>query len=215
MTTPIRIDFVSDVVCPWCAIGMHSLLRALEMLRDEVSVDLHIRAFELNPAMVPEGEDLAAHLAGKYGAGPEQFARTHDMLKARGEELGFVFDLSKRSRIYNTFDAHRLLHAAGLAGKQLPLKLALLAAYFTEGQNISDHAVLLDVADSVGLDRASMQEVLASDAHAEAVRQEEAFFQQAGISAVPSVIVNERHLIQGGQPVEAYVNALRQIVAAG
>ena len=210
-----RIDFVSDVSCPWCVIGLKALEEALARMAGQVEAELHFQPFELNPQMPPEGQDIGEHLAQKYGATPEQSERTREAIRARGEALGFTFRMDRRSRIYNTFDAHRLLHWAGLEGRQTALKHALFRAYFTEGANPGAHDVLLRVAGEVGLDAAAAQQVLASGAYANEVRERERFYQQQGIHAVPAVIVNERHLIQGGQPVEVFEQALRQIAATG
>ncbi|SHG38704.1 DsbA family oxidoreductase [Massilia sp. CF038] len=209
----LRIDFVSDISCPWCVIGLKSLEQALANAADAVSADLHFHPFELNPQMVPEGEDIGEHLARKYGASEAQGAQTREMIRARGAELGFQFDMGKRSRIYNTFDAHRLLHWADLQGRQRELKMALFEAYFTKGESPGSHEVLVRVAGEVGLDTAEASEVLASGAYADEVREEEEFFQRQGISAVPAIIINQRHLISGGQPPEVFEQALRQIAA--
>jgi predicted DsbA family dithiol-disulfide isomerase len=211
----VKIDFVSDVSCPWCAIALHSLEQALQRLDGEVQAELHFQPFELNPGMAPEGEDLAEHLGRKYGGSPEQFRRNHEAIRQRGEAVGFRFDLDKRKRIHNTFDAHRLLHWAGLesAERQRALKHALLSAYFTEGRDPSDHEVLVQAAGQAGLDAGRAREVLESGAYAEEVREQERFYLDHGIHAVPAVIVNERHLIQGGQPPEVFEQALRQIAS--
>ena len=208
-----RIDFVSDVSCPWCVIGLKALEEALARMAGQVEAELHFQPFELNPQMPPEGQDIGEHLAQKYGATPEQSERTREAIRARGEALGFTFRMDRRSRIYNTFDAHRLLHWAGLEGRQTALKHALFRAYFTEGANPGAHDVLLRVAGEVGLDAAAAKQVLASGAYANEVRERERFYQQQGIHAVPAVIFNERHLIQGGQPVEVFEQALRQVAA--
>ncbi len=213
MTSRLKIDFVSDVSCPWCAIGLNALERALDQIGPELETDLHFQPFELNPQMVPEGQDIGEHLAQKYGSTPEQSAKNREGIRLRGEEVGFVFNMDKRGRIYNTFDAHRLLHWAGEQGKQRELKHALFKAYFTDGQNPGDHDVLLRVAAEVGLDTERTRAILASDEFASEVRQAELFYQQNGIHAVPAVIINDRHLIQGGQPVEVFEQALRQIAA--
>jgi predicted DsbA family dithiol-disulfide isomerase len=149
----------------------------------------------------------------KYGSTPEQLQRNQEAIRARGAELGFTFDMGKRSRVYNTFDAHRLLHWAELEGRQRELKRALFAAYFTEGRNPSDREVLVDLAAQAGLDPVRAHEVLESDRYADEVREREQFYGQQGISAVPSVIVNDKYLIQGGQPVEIFEQALRQIAS--
>ncbi|OYU27343.1 MAG: disulfide bond formation protein DsbA [Burkholderiales bacterium PBB2] len=210
----LRIDFISDVSCPWCAIGLKSLEQAVQSL-PELQVDLHFQPFELNPQMAPEGEEINAHLARKYGAAPAQLEQTRETIRQRGAELGFTFTKGARDRIYNTFDAHRLLHWAGLQGSQAQrdLKLALLSAYFTEGQNPGDHAVLRRAAEGVGLDGEAAAGVLASDQFSAEVRQAESEWQAAGINSVPAIVINQRHLIQGGQPPEVFAQALRQIAA--
>ncbi|RJG03897.1 DsbA family oxidoreductase [Noviherbaspirillum sedimenti] len=210
----MKIDFVSDVSCPWCIIGLNSLQQALDTLGNEIAVDLHFQPFELNPAMPPAGQDLNEHLNEKYSLTPEQLAQNREAIRTRGEQLGFIFNMDKRSRIYNTFDAHRLLHWAGLEGKQLALKHALFAAYFTAGENPGAHDVLIRLAGEVGLDTAQAQKILDSDAYAMQVRQQQAFYQRQGIRSVPAIIINDRHLIQGGQPAEVFAQALREIAAA-
>lgn len=213
MPASVKIDFVSDVSCPWCAIGLSSLEHALERLGNQVTAEIHFQPFELNPNMAAGGQDITEHLAQKYGSTQEQIARAQDGIRTRGAELGFIFDLDKRSRIYNTFDAHRLLHWAEIEGRQHALKRALFAAYFTEGRNPSDHEVLIDVATLAGLDPQRAREILASDLYANEVREREKFYRERGIQAVPSVIFNGKYLIQGGQPVAAFEQALRQIAA--
>ena len=211
MPKTLKIDFVSDVSCPWCAIGLKALEQAAQRLQGEVALDLHFQPFELNPTMAPQGQDINEHLHEKYGATPEQSQGTRDAIAQRGAALGFTFNMDKRSRIYNTFDAHRLLHWAQAQGLQAALKHALFKAYFTDGQNPGSHEVLLRVAGEVGLDVEEARAVLSSDRYAAEVREREAFYQQHGIHSVPAIIINERHLIQGGQPVEVFEQALRQI----
>jgi len=213
MSKPVKIDFVSDVVCPWCAVGLNALEQAIARVGDELQVELHFQPFELNPQMAAEGEDVTEHLTHKYGISEAQITQNGEAIRARGEALGFTFDMARRRRIYNTFDAHRLLHWAGEQSpqRQRQLKHALLRAYFTEGENVSAPEVLATVAEEVGLDGARARAILASDEYAEAVRAQEAFYRQQGIQAVPSVIFNDRHLVQGGQPVELFEQALRQL----
>ncbi|MES2016004.1 MAG: DsbA family oxidoreductase [Pseudomonadota bacterium] len=210
----LRIDFVSDISCPWCAIGLKSLEKALAKVGDVAEAELYFHPFELNPQMAPEGEDIASHLQRKYGATAEQSAQTREMIRARGAELGFRFDMDKRSRIYNTFDAHRLLHWAELQGRQRELKMALFETYFTKGENPASHEVLARVAGEVGLDASEAADVLSGGAYADEVREQEEFFQRQGISAVPAIIINQRHLISGGQTPEIFEQALREIAAA-
>jgi predicted DsbA family dithiol-disulfide isomerase len=213
MTTPLKIDFVSDVSCPWCAIGLKSLEKALDNIGDDAAVSLHFQPFELNPNMGPEGQDIGEHLTEKYGSSAAQQEQAREMIRARGAEVGFDFAMGKRDRIYNTFDAHRLLHWADLEGKQRELKEALFAAYFTQGEDPSSHDVLLRVAGQVGLDTGVAGEVLQSNQYADEVREREQFFQRHGINSVPAVIINERHLISGGQPAAVFEKALREIMA--
>lgn len=214
MSTHLKIDFVSDVSCPWCAIGLASLEKALTKVSGEMDVEMHFQPFELNPHMEQGGENIIEHLAGKYGTTPAQIEQSQDMIKERGAALGFTFDMQKRTRVYNTFDAHRLLHWADLEGKQRALKHALFMAYFTEGRDPSDHEVLVDVAQQAGLDAERARSILSSDEYAKDVRDRERFYSDRGIHAVPAVIINERHLIQGGQPVEIFEQALRQVARA-
>lgn len=207
----LEIDFVSDVVCPWCAVGLASLERAVAGVAPDIAVQMRFQPFELNPQMAPEGEDIDEHLERKYGGPREKFEQARAALRERGAAVGFAF--GQRSRIWNTFDAHRLLHWAGLEGRQHELKRALLEAYHGQGRNPSDPAVLVDVAASVGLDAATAREILAGDRYTAEVRAEEQRWLELGIHSVPSVVVNGRHLIQGGQPPEVFEQALRQIAA--
>ena len=209
MGAPLRIDFVSDVTCPWCAIGLRSLERAIARLGDAVPVVLHLQPFELNPGMPHEGEPIATYAARTYGAGADALAARQALIRERGLEVGYDFRL--RTHVYNTFDAHRLLRWAGFEGKALDLKRALLVAYHCRGDNPALHDVLLNAAAEVGLDVERARGVLASDVYAAEVRASVRRWRQLGIASVPSVIVNERQLIQGGQTVEAYERALRQI----
>lgn len=209
----LRIDIVSDVVCPWCAIGLVSLERALQRTQGAVAAELHFQPFELNPQLPAEGEGIGEHLQRKYGMDPAQLADNQERIRARGAALGFVFDFNARSRIWNTFDAHRLLHWAGIEGGQRALKHALLQAYFSEGRNVSDHATLVDIASDAGFDAERAQAILASNEYAAEVREAERFFTRNGINGVPAVIIERKHLVSGGQPVEVFERALREIAA--
>ena len=213
MPTPLKIDFVSDIACPWCAVGLASLLRALERSQDAVRATLRFQPFELNPGMPPGGEDVGEHLARKYGSTPAQQARMRDTIRQRGAEVGFAFHPGGRGRIVNTFDAHRLLHWAGLQGedRQLALKQALLAACHGRAESMESPEVLRAAAAEAGLDAARARAILDGDDYAAEVRAAERFYQHAGIQSVPSVIVNDRHLISGGQPPEVFEQALRKI----
>jgi predicted DsbA family dithiol-disulfide isomerase len=228
MTPTLHIDFVSDVACPWCAIGLAALDQALARVQGDIAVTLAFQPFELNPDMPPEGDDTLAYLQRKYRLSPDQIRANQQALRDRAAALGLAF--GARSRVWNTFDAHRLLHWAGLmdaaareagalddagplAGHQARLKRALLQAYHGEDRNPADVDVLLAAAAEAGLDVEAAREVALSDAHADEVRAAEAQWQQAGIRAVPSVVIDGRHLIQGGQPPEVFEQALRQIAA--
>lgn len=215
MTTTLKIDFVSGVSCPWCAVGLGALEQALARIGGEVQADLHFQPFELNPNMAPEGQDISEHIAEKYGSTPEQMAQSRETIRQRGAEVGFEFRMADARRIYNTFDAHRLLHWAEEegGGLQTALKKRLLKAYFTEGRNPSDHGVLAKLAADVGLDAVRAEEILASGKYASEVRARERYYQQHGISAVPAVVINDRHLISGGQPAAVFEQALRRIAA--
>jgi predicted DsbA family dithiol-disulfide isomerase len=211
---PVRIDFVSDVSCPWCAIGLASLQQALAKLDGEVAAEIHFQPFELNPQMAPEGEDATEHLVHKYGSTAEQIDANRAAIHDRGAALGFTFNMDRRSRIFNTFDAHRLLHWAELEGRHLALKQVLLRAYFADGEDVSAHDVLVRLAGEADLDTERAQQILASDIYAAEVRAQEQFFQSRGIHSVPATIINGQHLISGGQPPEAFEQALRQIAAS-
>ncbi|PTB22293.1 disulfide bond formation protein DsbA [Trinickia symbiotica] len=213
MNEPLRIDFVSDIACPWCAIGLSSLRLALSRLGDAVDAEIVMHPFELNPDMAPGGEAIVDYLGKKYGRTPEQIAETQAMIRERGASVGFKF--GERHRVYNTFDGHRLLHWAGIEGKQLPLKQALLQAYHGDGKDPSDHNVLVDAAQAVGLDPTKAREVLEGGDYADEVRAEEEEFRAMGIQSVPSIIFNRRYLLTGGQPADAFEQAIRQILAEG
>ena len=209
----MRIDFVSDIACPWCAVGLNALERALEKIGPEIAVDIHFQPFELNPTMAAEGADAGDYLKAKYGMTDAQLAHNRGVLRDRGAAVGFVF--GDRARVWNTFDAHRLLHWAGLQGADLQraLKHALLQAYHGEGRNPGAHDVLLQLAAAVGLDAAEAAAVLQAGRYTDEVRAARPFQQRAGIQSVPAVIVDERHLISGGQPPEVFERALREIAA--
>jgi predicted DsbA family dithiol-disulfide isomerase len=210
----MRIDFISDVACPWCAVGLNALERALEQLRLEhpdLEVELHFQPFELNPALGPEGEDAAAHLKAKYGMSDAQLAAARANLRDRGAAVGFEF--GERTRVWNTFDAHRVLHHAGLQGgdAQRRLKHALLQAYHRDGRNPGAADMLIELATAVGLDADEVREVVASGAYTDEVRAAEAQWQAAGIRAVPSVVIDGQHLLQGAHPPAVFAQALGQL----
>ncbi|WP_374571657.1 DsbA family oxidoreductase [Phenylobacterium sp.] len=211
MTKPMKIDFISDVVCPWCVIGLGGLEEALGRLDGVVDAKITFHPFELNPQMPAEGQDIAEHVFEKYGATPEQSAANRAAIQQRAADVGFTITYRPDSRIYNTFDAHRLLHWAGLQGRQLELKKALFQAYFTDGRNPGDHEVLVEAAGQAGLDPAAAREVLTSGKFAEHIRNTERQWYEAGVASVPTLIINDRYVITGGQPAELFEKALRRI----
>jgi predicted DsbA family dithiol-disulfide isomerase len=211
MPKPLAIDFVSDISCPWCAIGLSALQLALSRLGEAVDAQINIHPFELNPQMGPQGEAIVDYLGKKYGRTPEEIADTQALIRERGVSVGFAF--GPRTRVYNTFDAHRLLHWARIEGKQLPLKLALLRAYHGEGKDPSDYDVLLEAAQSVGLDGTKARDVLQSGAFGDEVRDEEREYQALGIHSVPAIIFDRHYLVTGGQPVESFEQVIRQTLA--
>jgi len=209
----LDLAFVSDVACPWCAIGLAGLEQALARLGDEMPVRLHFEPFELNPDMAPGGVETVPYLMRKYGRSAEQVREAQAMIRARGAAVGFAF--GERKHVWNTFDAHRMLHWAGREGRGLELKRALLRAYHGEGRNPGAADVLVELASAVGLDAARAQAIADGDEFASAVRERERHWQQRGVTAVPTLIVNDTHAIEGAQPPEAYAQALRRIAPRG
>jgi predicted DsbA family dithiol-disulfide isomerase len=215
MTQRLRIDFVSDIACPWCAIGLFGLEQALKRTAGEVQADIHFQPFELNPNMPRQGENLDEHIAHKYGAAPQQLEASRRMLRERAADVGFAFNQRPDSRIYNTFDAHRLLHWAGTLDAQLQWKLkqALFRANFTDNADITDPQVLIAAASTAGLDTDAARQVLDSQRYADEVRQTEKLWLSRGIHAVPGMVINEKWLISGGQSADVLEQALRNIAA--
>ena len=220
MSTALKIDFVSDISCPWCVVGLKALDEAIARIGSEITTDIHFQPFELNPKMGAEGQEITEHITQKYGISPAQANANRENIRRRGADVGFRFAMADepgggRSRIYNTFDAHRLLHWAETQGPglQKALKEALFRAYFTDGQSPASHDVLVRAAVEAGLDGAKARDVLQAGDYAGDVREREQFYLSQGISSVPAVIINDRHLISGGQPVEVFEQALRQIAA--
>jgi predicted DsbA family dithiol-disulfide isomerase len=205
----LEIAFVSDVACPWCAIGFASLEQALARLGAEVQAAVRIEPFELNPDMGPEGAEVVPYLVRKYGRTREQVAQAQARIRERGAAVGFSF--GARKHVWNTFDAHRVLHWAGLEGRALELERALLRAYHAEGRNPGAAEVLVDLAGAVGLDPARAKSIVEGDEFASAVRERERYWQQRGVAGVPHVVVNDSYVIEGAQPPEAFEQALRQI----
>lgn len=208
----MRIDIVSDVVCPWCIVGYKQLEQALAERRLEP--ELHWHPFQLNPHISEEGQNLREHLAAKYGTTLEASIESRARLTRMGAELGFTFAYTDDMRTYNTFRAHQLLHWAGTQGRQHELKVALFSAFFTRRENVGDPAVLADVAAGIGLHRAEALAVLEDGRYADAVRQEMQFWVEQGIQGVPAIVFERRHLVSGAQGVERFGAILDQLTAA-
>ncbi len=208
----IRIDIVSDVVCPWCIIGVKRLEKALlELKQEAIEAELYWHPFELNPAMKPEGQNLREHIAEKYGSSPEASQSARETLTQLGHEVGFTFQFSDNMRIYNTRKAHQLLMWAQQEQRQYQLEMVLFEAYFTQGQDVSDPQVLLNAAQTAGIDRDTAQRVLDDDSWANAVASTEQQWIEAGINAVPAFIINKKHLISGAQQPDSLVAALKEV----
>jgi predicted DsbA family dithiol-disulfide isomerase len=211
MQKKLDIAFVSDVACPWCAIGLASLDRALAKVNGDIQAHVHVEPFELNPDMAAEGTETVPYLARKYGRTPEQIAQSQAMIRERGAEVGFPF--GKREHVWNTFDAHRLLHWATLEGRGVELKRELLRAYHADGRNPGAPDVLVDLAGKVGLDATRARAIVEGDEFAAEVRERERYWIGRGVRGVPFVIVNGQYAIEGAQPPEVFEQALREIAA--
>lgn len=214
MPQKLKIDFVSDIACPWCAIGLGGLERALERLQDEIEPDIVFHPFELNPAMTPGGENTLEHVVAKYRMPADEARQNRERIKTRAAAVGFTMNTSDASRIYNTFDAHRLIAWAAQDRKQHELAQQLFRVYFTDQTDPGDHDALIEAAGKVGLDRVEARAVLESDRYANEVHKDEALWQSRGITGVPAVIVGDRYLISGGQPPEEFERQLRGIAKA-
>jgi predicted DsbA family dithiol-disulfide isomerase len=208
---PLRIDIVSDVVCPWCIIGYKQLQRALDQQSDPIAVDIHWQPFELNPHLPPEGQDLREHLAEKYGASAEQSRDARSRLSELGTSLGFRFDYFDGMRIYNTFRAHQLLYWAGGKGKQTQLKLALFESFFSRRENVGDIQLLSIVAGRIGLDPGEALEVLISHRFAEVVRREQAMWLDREVHAVPMFYFNGSYPVPGAQEPATFSRVLEKL----
>src|SRR6185312_4029954 len=217
MTTPapLRIDFVSDVACPWCAVGLASLQQALAKLDGSIEAEIHLQPFELSPDMPFDGEDAVDHIMHKYGISEAQSEANREVIRERAAAVGFSYNMQRGSRVWNTFNAHRLLHWAELQDREkaVALKQALFRAYFTDNENVADRDVLVRIANDVGLDASEARRVLDHGDYTDEVRAQERHWQQAGIRSVPAAIVDRQYLISGGQPPEVFENALREIAA--
>ena len=214
MPQKMKIDFVSDIACPWCAIGLGGLDRALERLHGVIEPEIVFHPFELNPAMQPGGENTLEHVVAKYRIPVDEARQNRERIKARAAAVGFTMNTSDESRIYNTFNAHRLIAWAARDGKQHELTRQLFGVYFTDQTDPGDHDALVAAAEKAGLDPTEARAVLESDRYADEVRRDEALWQSRGITGVPAVIVNDQYLISGGQPPEEFERQLRGIAEA-
>lgn len=213
MKKPLEIDIVSDVSCPWCIIGYQSLTGALDKLLPQPGANIAWKPFELNPGMPVEGQNLGEHLHEKYGSSKAESDQAREMITARGAALGFQFNFKDEGRIYNTFNAHRLLYWARQFNKQTALKLALFRLYFTEGGNPANTEELIKTVAKAGLPADEARKILESDKFVNEVREEETKYQEMGISSVPTFIINGKYMITGGQPIDAFVSTLEKIIA--
>jgi predicted DsbA family dithiol-disulfide isomerase len=209
MTKKLKIEFVSDVACPWCAIALHSLEQAVERTRDVAEVDIIFRPFELNPNMVPGGQNMIEHYGEKYARSPESARARLQEIKTRAAAVGFTVNPSDATRIYNTFNAHRLLAWARGEGKQLALKHQIFAANFTDQNDPGNHDILVAAAEKAGLDGVAARAVLESDQYAKEVRAEEAVWLSRGVRSVPALLIDDRQFISGGQPPEEFERLIR------
>jgi|TARA_B100000508_G_scaffold25564_1_gene18621 predicted DsbA family dithiol-disulfide isomerase len=206
-----KIDIVSDVMCPWCVIGYKNLETALGQLKDEMSADITWHPFELNPDMPLEGQNLNEHLMQKYNLSEEQGDENRKNMFEAGQRAGFTFNFDGERIMINSFDLHRLLTWAREEDKQTELKLAMFEAHFTDLKYLNQEEALLDVVESVGLDKEQARSILHSDKYVQTVRQEQDRFKQLGITSVPTFIINDKYAISGGQPSDSFIQALKQI----
>ena len=207
----LDIDIVSDVMCPWCIIGYKQLEQALAITGMGARIRWH--PFELNPNMPLTGQNTSEHIQEKYGSTPEQSAQSRNQMQALGQELGFTFNWSPESRMWNTFITHQLLDFALSQGKQHPLKMALLTAHFTDQRDLSKKVVLIDVASSVGLSATDAARVIDSGELADTVREKQQFWTSRGVSGVPSMIFGRKYLVTGAQGADNYAEILRRTAA--
>lgn len=205
----LSIDIVSDVMCPWCIIGYKGLEIALAELAPDIQADINWLPFEINPHYAKEGKNFIKHLTEKYpNTPPEQFILQRNMLAAKGQAVGFKFGFSEESRIFNSFDLHRLLAWAKEQGKQHDLSMAFFHAHFSESMPLYDQATVLSIVRAVGLDNGAAAKVLTSDAFADQVRKEEQRSASMGVHSVPSFFINGKNVASGGQPPEVFKNIL-------
>jgi predicted DsbA family dithiol-disulfide isomerase len=213
MKPTIKIDYISDVACPWCAVGLGNLNQAMALLDEKANFEVHFRPFELNPNMPNGGQDAIEHLTEKYHLTADQVKANQANIRAKALEAGFQFHPEGRKRVYNTFDCHRLLYWAAKEydlQKQAVLKKELLNTYFCLAVNLDDQDNLINAVIQAGLDKDRAQEILKGKEFSSEVREEESTYTSAGISSVPSIILDNQYLLQGAQPTESFMKAFEQ-----
>lgn len=215
MKPTIKIDYVSDIACPWCAVGLGNLNKAIEQMRDQAHFEVHFHPFELNPNMPTGGQDAIEHLTQKYGLSEEQVKANQANIRSKALEAGFEFHPEGRKRVYNTFDAHRLLYWVAKEfnlEKQAALKKELLNTYFCLAVDLDDKKNLIDAVVRAGLNPKRAQEILDSEEFTKEVKDEESTYLNAGIHSVPAIILNDQYLLQGAQPPESFASAFEQLI---
>ena len=212
MAEPLQIDIISDVMCPWCIIGYRQLEEALDATGTEHEIRWH--PFELNPQLPPEGQSITENFQQKYDSPPEKTRETMEMYAEIGAQLGFEFNLDDDSKMHNSFNLHQMLHWADQQGRKSDLEMALFAAHFTDGRDMSDIAVLAEVAEEIGLDRSEALAVLEDQRFASAVRDQQKFWIEQGISGVPAVVFDKQHLVTGAQGVDNFTRIVNQLTEA-
>ncbi|MEM8576976.1 MAG: DsbA family oxidoreductase [Pseudomonadota bacterium] len=209
MSQSIKLDIMSDPICPWCYIGKTHLDRALEAHPDHpFHIEWH--PFQLNPDMPKSGMDRRAYLEGKFG-GKEGAVRAYTPVVEHAEAAGLKIDFEGMARTPNTMDAHRLIHWAGIEGRQTAAVSALFKAYFVEARDIGDAEVLADIADGLGMDASVVLRLLASDADADDIAKRDAHAREMGITSVPTFIVANQHAVPGAQPPELWAKVLAEL----
>lgn len=214
--TPLRIDIVSDVVCPWCIIGYRQVQMALDMLEQPVAAETWWHPFELNPHMAPEGEDTAEHIARKYGSTPEQSRANRQRLSDIGDSVGFSFNYGEGMRIYNTFKAHKLLTVFGAERgwkAQTALKMALFKAYFQDRRDVSDMAVLAEIAEQQGMDASVAHAWMLDESLTQSVRAEQRQWLDENITGVPAIIFDQKFMVPGAQSAETFADVIGKVLA--
>lgn len=214
MTNKLKIDIVSDVVCPWCLIGFKRLEKAISELGMQDKVEIEWQPFELNPNMPAEGQNLQEHITEKYGSTLEQQKQSKQNMIETGTELGIEFDYFDGMRMSNTFEAHVLLEYAKEFGKQTELKLRLFSAFFSERKDVSDRKVLKQALLDIGLNADEALAKLGDDEARRGVRSAEDYWKNLGIQSVPTIVFNRKSAVTGAQPTDVLKQVLTELVAA-